>query len=93
MGFFEKNCLLANEIMLPYFDKLNIHNNIEFELLKTPDNLNKTTFYFWHQLSHMYEKDVEFPLSQGKGVKMASCSNFTYPECIDAMHKMKIIKK
>lgn len=84
---------LCNEIMLPYFDKLNIHNNIEFELLKNPNNLKKTIFYFWHQLSHIYEKDVEFPLSQEHGVKMASCSKSTYPECIDAMQKMKIIKK
>ena len=84
---------LSQHIMLAYFDKLNIHNRLEFELLANPSQENKSIFYLWHQLCRKYEKGIEFPLSFDQGAKMASCSKSTYPNYIEKMCNLKILKK
>ncbi len=84
---------LLNEIMLKRFDRLNLHNVIEHELLFKPTKHSKTIFYLWHKLSRKYEVGVSFPLSTDTGAAMARVSKDTWPDIIETMRKMKILKR
>ena len=83
---------LLNEIMLPYFDKLNVKDKLVFRLLDEPSQQNKTILYFWLQLCRKYEIGGEFPMSRSQGLEMAKCSPADYPKYIEAMDEMGILK-
>lgn len=83
---------LLNEIMLPYFDKLNVKDKLVFRLLDEPSQQNKTILYFWLQLCRKYEIGREFPMSRSQGLEMAKCSSADYPKYIKAMDEMGILK-
>ena len=84
---------LLNEIMLKRFDRLNLHNVIEHKLLSEQTQLNKSIFYWWHQLSRKYEIGVSFPLSLAEGAAMASVSKSTFPRLLKRMKEMGILKR
>ena len=84
---------LLNEIMLKRFDRLNLHNVIEYELLFEPMKHSKTIFYLWHKLSCKYEVGVPFPLPTNTGAAMARVSKDTWPVIIKTMRKLEIIKQ
>lgn len=88
----QRNTLL-NEIMLPYFDKLNVKNKLVFDLLDQPSTKNKTILYFWFQLSRKFEVGVEFPLSDGEITKLAKCSYADVSKYKEAMNKLGILKR
>ena len=88
----QRNTLL-NEIMLPYFDKLNVKNRLVFDLLDQPSAKNKTILYLWLQLSRKFEVGVEFPLSDGEITKLAKCSYNDVHNYRDAMNALGILKR
>ena len=88
----QRNTLL-NEIMLPYFDKLNVKNRLVFDLLDQPSAKNKTILYLWFQLSRMFEVGVEFPLSDSEITKLAKCSHTHVRTYREAMKELGILKR
>ena len=88
----QRNALL-NEIMLPYFDKLNVKNRLVFDLLDQPSAKNKTILYLWFQLSRKFEVGVEFPLSDSEITKLAKCSYADVPKYREAMKELGILKR
>ena len=88
----QRNTLL-NEIMLPYFDKLNVKNRLVFDLLDQPSAKNKTILYLWFQLSRKFEVGVEFPLSNGQITKLAKCSHKDVSTYKEVMENLGILKR
>ena len=88
----QRNTLL-NEIMLPYFDKLNVKNRLVFDLLDQPSAKNKTILYLWLQLSRKFEVGTEFPLSHTQITKLAACGGNDVPKYREAMEDMGILKR
>ena len=88
----QRNTLL-NEIMLPYFDKLNVKNRLVFDLLEQPSAKNKTILYLWFQLSRKFEVGVEFTLPDSEITKLAKCSYNDVSNYRDAMKKLGILKR
>lgn len=88
----QRNTLL-NEIMLPYFDKLNVKNRLVFDLLDQPSAKNKTILYLWFQLSRKFEIGVEFPLSDSEITKLAKCSYADVRRYREAMEALGILKR
>ena len=88
----QRNTLL-NEIMLPYFDKLNVKNRLVFDLLDQPSAKNKTILYLWLQLSRKFEVGTEFPLSHTQITKLAACGGKDVPNYREAMEDMGILKR
>ena len=88
----QRNTLL-NEIMLPYFDKLNVKNRLVFDLLDQPSAMNKTILYLWFQLSRKFEVGIEFPLSDSEITKLAKCSHTHVRNYRDAMEELGILKR
>lgn len=84
---------LLNEIMLPYFDKLNVKNRLVFDLLDQPSPKNKTILYLWFQLSRKFEVGVEFPLSDSEITKLAKCSYADVRAYREAMKELGILKR
>ena len=88
----QRNTLLS-EIMLPYFDKLNVKNRLVFDLLDQPSAKNKTILYLWLQLSRKFEVGVAFPLSNSEITKLAKCSYADVRTYIKAMEALGILKR
>ena len=88
----QRNTLL-NEIMLPYFDKLNVKNRLVFDLLDQPSAKNKTILYLWLQLSRKFEVGTEFPLPHAEITKLAACGGGDVSKYRETMENMGILKR